>query len=113
MERKNLIVPLVGDFSGPKTIRAVGQYLKDHDTAVTAFYLSNVEQYLFNDDRAAPFYENVATLPLESSSTFIRSFSGGGGAFRFESTLSSMETFLKQFRAGRILQYGNVRQLSQ
>jgi len=113
MERKNLIVPLVGDFSGPKTIRAVGQYLKDHDTPVTAFYLSNVEQYLFNDDRAAAFYENVATLPLESSSTFIRSFSGGGGAFRFQSTLSPMEAFLKEFRAGRILQYGNLRQLSQ
>jgi len=113
LERKNLIVPLVGDFAGPKTIRAVGEYLKDHQTTVVAFYLSNVEQYLFNDDRAADFYENVAMLPLESSSTFIRSFSGGGGPFRFQSALSSMEAFVKEFRAGRIRQYGNVRDLSQ
>src|SRR5262249_43555035 len=30
MHQKNLIVPLVGDFAGPKTIRMTGQYLKDH-----------------------------------------------------------------------------------
>jgi hypothetical protein len=30
MELQNLIVPLVGDFAGPKAIRAVAQYLKDH-----------------------------------------------------------------------------------
>jgi hypothetical protein len=113
MERKNLIVPLVGDFAGPKTIRAVGQYLKDHDATVTAFYLSNVEQYLFNDDRASDFYENVSMLPLDSSSTFIRSFSGGGGSFRFQSKLSSMETLVREFRAGRIREYGNIRDLSQ
>jgi hypothetical protein len=113
MERNNLIVPLVGDFAGPKTIRSVGQYLKDRGATVTAFYLSNVEQYLFNDDRAADFYENVAMLPLDSTSTFIRSFSGGGGPFRFQSKLSSMETLLRDFRAGRIRQYGDVRELSQ
>lgn len=113
MEKKNLIVPLVGDFAGPKTIRAVGRYLKDHDSKVTAFYLSNVEQYLFNDERAGDFYENVAMLPLDSRSTFIRSFSGAGGPFRFQSTLSSMETLVKEFREGRIRQYGNLRDLSQ
>ena len=78
LQRRNLIVPLVGDFAGPKTIRAVGQYLKDHGATVTAFYVSNVERYLFSDYKAAEFYSNVGTLPLDSSSTFIRSFSGGG-----------------------------------
>ena len=66
------------------------------------------------------FYTNVATLPLASSSTFIRSFSGGGfgggfggGQFRFVSTLSSMKTLLEEFKAGRVRQYGDVRMLSQ
>src|SRR5262249_48318619 len=44
---KNLIVPVVGDFAGPKAIRSVGEYLRQHGGTVTAFYLSNVEQYLF------------------------------------------------------------------
>ena len=120
MEKKNLIVPLVGDFSGPKTVRAVGEYLRDRNATVEAFYLSNVEQYLFNDFTSADFYNNVATLPLASSSTFIRSFSGGGfgggfggGQFRFVSTLSSMKTLLEEFKAGRVRQYGDVRMLSQ
>ena len=79
MEQRNLIVPLVGDFGGPKTIRAVGQYLRDHESTVEAFYVSNVEQYLFQSNPTAVnggsqnFYNSVATLPLDSTSTFIRS----------------------------------------
>src|SRR4029434_2191447 len=30
MQTNNLIVPLVGDFGGPKTIRMAGQYVRDH-----------------------------------------------------------------------------------
>src|SRR5262249_1508907 len=84
MEMKNLIVPLVGDFGGPKAIRAVGQYLKDHDARVSAFYLSNVEQYLFQDNGWRRFYTNVATLPIDASSQFIRTANQGNirGQFR-------------------------------
>jgi len=116
LEKKNLIIPLVGDFAGPKTIRSVGQYVKDHNAVVSAFYLSNVEQYLFNDFKSADFYRNVGMLPLDASSTFIRAFSGGGfgggGAFRFTSTLSSMTELLQEFKADRVRQYGDVRNLS-
>ena len=113
LHMKNLIIPLVGDFAGPRTIRAVGSYLKEHDAVVTAFYLSNVEQYLFSDFKANDFYMNVAELPLDSSSTFIRSFSGGGGPFRFKSTIASIKTLLEAFNAGRLRQYSDVKDLSQ
>jgi hypothetical protein len=46
LESRNLVVPMVGDFAGPKALRAIGTYLKDHSAFVSAFYLSNVEQYL-------------------------------------------------------------------
>ena len=78
---RNLIVPVVGDFAGPKAIRAVGEYLWKHDLTVTAFYLSNVEQYLFRQGGAADrFYGNVAALPTDRTSTFIRSVPPSGGA---------------------------------
>ena len=80
LESKNLVVPVVGDFGGPKAIRAVGAYLKEHGATVTAFYLSNVEQYLYQNKMTA-FCRNVAALPLDASSTFIRSSSQGGGGF--------------------------------
>src|SRR5207247_1456607 len=83
MEMKNLIVPLVGDVGGAKGMRAVGQYLRDHDAKVTAFYLSNVEQYLFQDNGWRRFYANVATLPMDSSSQFIRTVNGGNGGGQF------------------------------
>ena len=73
LHQKNLLVPVVGNFSGPKAVKAVGRYLKERDATVSAFYLSNVEQYLQREGTWNNFCLNVATLPLDTSSTFIRS----------------------------------------
>jgi hypothetical protein len=91
LEAQNLVIPIVGDFAGPKAIRTVGGYLKAHGSTVAAFYLSNVEQYLEGSKWAA-FCRNAATLPLDRSSTFIRSSSGRGSVFGpgFVSSLGSM-----------------------
>jgi hypothetical protein len=78
LEAKNLIVPVVGNFGGTKALRAVGKYVRDHGATVSAFYLSNVEQYLYQDNLAGAFCANVATMPLDGGSTFIRSSQGGG-----------------------------------
>ena len=79
LQIRNLVVPVVGDFGGPKAIRAIGRYLKARGATVGAFYLSNVEQYLVQDGKWNAFCANVATLPLDASSTFIRSSGGGAG----------------------------------
>ena len=120
MELKNLIVPLVGDFGGQKAIRAVGQYLQDHNATVTAFYLSNVEQYLFQDTGWRRFYANVATLPVDSTSQFIRTVNGGnvrgrfraGFGMRFQSLLSPMSEVVTAFQDGRIRYYSDVINMS-
>jgi hypothetical protein len=77
LEQRNLVVPVVGNFEGPKAIRAIGAYLKSVGGTVSAFYLSNVEQYLGSWDT---FCRNVASLPLDTHSTFIRSAQGRGYA---------------------------------
>jgi len=74
LQEKNLIVSLVGDFAGPKAIRAIGKYLKEHGATVTAFYVSNVEYYL--EGVRNDFCANVASLPLDENSTFIRASRG-------------------------------------
>jgi len=83
LEERNLLVPVVGNFGGTKALRAVGKYVRDHGAMITAFYLSNVEQYLYQDGIWQNFCTNVSTMPLDESSTFIRSsqggFGGGGG----------------------------------
>ena len=119
MEQKNLLIPLVGNFGGPKAIRAVGTYLKEHGAIVGAFYLSNVEQYLFRPPQGGPsihreFYESVATLPLDESSTFIRSGQppnrGRGGGLT--PMMSSIMDVLAEFKAGRINAQADVLRLS-
>jgi len=77
LHARNLIVPVVGNFGGPKAIRAVGSYLKRHGATVGAFYVSNVEQYLMRDGAIDRFCASVATLPLDEASVFIRSERGG------------------------------------
>lgn len=91
LETKNLVVPVVGDFGGPKALRAVGQYIRDHGGAVTAMYLSNVEQYLEQDGKWQAFCGNVASMPLDDHSTFIRSTNAGGRG-GLQSELGSMQS---------------------
>ena len=89
-EERNLIVPLVGDFAGPKALRSVGRYLDLHHATVSVFYTSNVEQYLFRpttpggaSDAWQRFYDNVAALPTDTRSTFIRAYFNNQGRLRF------------------------------
>jgi hypothetical protein len=79
LQARNLIIPVVGDFGGDKAIRAVGRYLKSVDGMVSAFYLSNVEQFLVQDGKWDTFCSSVMTLPLDETSFFIRSGRGRNG----------------------------------
>jgi len=100
LETRNLVIPVVGDFGGPKALRAVGAYLKAQTATVTAFYLSNVEQYLVQDGKWDTFCRNVTSFPLDGSSTFIRSESGRGGfgGGMFVSSLGKMAEETKDCR---------------
>ena len=104
LHEKNLIIPVSGDFGGPKAIRAIGAYLKEHRAVVRAFYVSNVEQYLFGDGKDRAFYSNVAMLPVDSTSVFIRPYSmrrsSWGGPTQ---SLCPIGPFLKAVDGGRIM----------
>ena len=108
MQRKNLIVPLVGDFAGPAVIRSVGRYLTEHKTTVSVFYISNVETYL-DDTQKQAFYANVTTLPVDSSSMFIRHILGNPArglswwrpGMTNVSTVAPMSEFVAQIKSGR------------
>lgn len=101
LHEKNLIVPVTGDFGGPKALRGIGEYLKKQGGVVRAYYVSNVEQYLFQDGKARAFYDNVATLPLDDKSVFIRpySFRRGGGPMQ---SLCGIRGFLAAVAADRV-----------
>jgi hypothetical protein len=100
LESRNLVIPVVGNFEGPKAIRAIAAYVKSTGGTVSAFYLSNVEQYLGSWET---FCRNVAALPLDAHSTFIRSAQGGGfgPGGGFVSTLGAMTDEVKGCQTAR------------
>ena len=102
-------MPVIGNFAGPKALRAVGRYIRDHGATVSAFYVSNVEQYLFQDGSSTSSPKNVATLPVDDWSTFIRSVSsrfGYGGRYLWTdgraSALDPIRAFVRDAQAGKM-----------
>jgi hypothetical protein len=119
LETRNLIVPVVGDFGGPKALRTVGEWIRERDAKVNFFYVSNVEQYLFQQSDAwSRFYTTVSTFPLDSSSAFIRSVSNRSWVAaqnprsRSAQLVSSIADAVVAFKEGRLQTYFDVVSMS-
>jgi hypothetical protein len=118
MQRRNLIVPLVGNFAGPHALRRVGGWLRERDARVQVFYTSNVEQYLFQQgDEWSRFYANVASMPVDTSARFIRSVTGGFGMARSQFMMTQLTSpigpILRAAAEGTLGGYGDVIQRSE
>jgi hypothetical protein len=74
LEEQNMIVPAVGDLSGPQAVKAIGQYIAEQKERVSAFYVSNVEFYLARQGTFDKFVENLKSLPIDNRSMIIRSY---------------------------------------
>ena len=74
MQEENRIIPIVGNFSGIKALRAVGAHIRSQDLKVSVFYLSNVEFYLFRNRTYRRFVANLHHLPIDERSLLIRSY---------------------------------------
>jgi hypothetical protein len=114
LHRKNLIIPVVGDFAGKKALAAVGDYLRKHGYTVTAFYTSNVEMVLFQNNIFDGFANNVRKLPVNERSLIIRAaFTRFSHPARLEghstfTLLQKIQVFLKDFDEGRYQSYTDV-----
>ena len=74
LEEQDLIVPVVGDLSGPQALKSVGRYITEIKERVSAFYVSNIEFYLSRQGTMEKFVENVRSLPIDGNSVIIRSY---------------------------------------
>jgi hypothetical protein len=84
LQARNLIVPVVGDFGGTHAIQRAGDYIRQRNETLEAFYGSNVEGYL-SRAKLPVFCRNLATLPYGSRSWYI----GSKGMQSFGSKLRS------------------------
>lgn len=111
---KHLFIPVTGDFAGPKAFAAIGDYLRKRGLVVSAFYTSNVEQYLFQNQVFNAFAANVKKLPVNDHSLFIRAASARGWhpasipGHRLTVLLQRIQVFLKDFDEGRYSSYWSL-----
>jgi hypothetical protein len=108
MQRENRIVPLVGDFAGEQALRRLGRVLESRGATVSAFYLSNVEFYLFRQRKWPAFVDNVRELPTNERSVFIRAYANLHRPHPkmvddhiTVSLVQNVHAFLRNARAGR------------
>ncbi len=67
-------MPVVGDFAGDRAMPGVAATLREKGLTVSAFYTSNVEQYLLENNVWGKWAKNVAALPTDDKSLFIRAY---------------------------------------
>jgi hypothetical protein len=80
LEARDGIVPVVGNVSGPHAMRALASAIATRGERVSAFYISNVESYLFRDGMYVTFAENLRRLPHDRRTVMIRSIFGGASS---------------------------------
>ena len=77
MQVSDRIIPIVGNVAGSQAMAAIAAYAVEKRLNVSAFYLSNVEQYLIQRNQGFDKYvANVRRLPHDSTSVIIRSYFG-------------------------------------
>jgi hypothetical protein len=115
MARAGRLVPVVGDFAGPRSLKAIAAFLRERGETVSAFYLSNVEFYLIRSRRFASFVANVKQLPLAEDSLFIRAYfdyglthPAGIPGHRSTTLLQRIPRFLALYEAGAYRSYWDV-----
>ena len=110
LQQRDLVIPVVGDLSGPRALAAIGSLLRQRGQRLSAIYASNVEFYLFGDGRFDRFVSNLGGMPRAEHGVVIRSVFGryaryGGGS---SSHLQSLNELVTGFAKGRFRDYGEL-----
>jgi hypothetical protein len=72
LQTQDLVIPVVGDLGGRHALAAIADLMVSRGDRLSAFYVSNVEMYLYGD-KSAEFVKNVNRLPRDAHSVIIRS----------------------------------------
>ena len=110
LHARDLVIPVVGNLSGPSALAAIGRVMERRGDRLTAFYASNVEFYLFGEGTFPDFAANLRRVPHSNRSLIIRSVFGrystfGGGSASQTQPVTAM---LDALQNGRIRSYRDL-----
>lgn len=110
LQSRDLVIPVVGNLSGPSALTAIGSAMARRGDQLTAFYASNVEFYLFGDGTFRDFTANLRRVPHTNRSLIIRSVFGRFSAAGGDSTshTQSVATLLDAVQNGKIRSYRDL-----
>ena len=113
LHARDLIIPVVGDLSGPSALAAIGRMLTARRQPLSAFYTSNVEFYLYGQGTFARFAENLRHIPRAERSMMIRSVFGrysgyGRPGDASTSHLQPVQDLLRGVADGRFRSYAQL-----
>lgn len=72
LEQADGVLPVVGDFAGKVTLRAIGDRLRRADLRLGVFYISDVEFFLLRAGRFPAYAANLDALPWHPDAVLIR-----------------------------------------
>jgi hypothetical protein len=111
LQLRDRIIPVVGDISGPSALQAIGREMASRNERLSAFYVSNVEFYLYGQGAYTRFVANLRSVPRAKTAVLIRSVFGRylaaarpGDAST--SQLHELDDLIGGFDGGRYQSYG-------
>ncbi|MFC1729048.1 hypothetical protein ACFL6I_01815 [candidate division KSB1 bacterium] len=111
MHLENRIIPVTGDFGGTKALNMIGNFARSHGMTVTAYYVSNVEEYVFRNRALwVQWAENVMSLPITERSVFIRWTHERSGYYQ-QTRLQYIEAFIGNYRNSLYRMYSDLKTL--
>ncbi len=114
LQARDAVIPVVGDLSGASAIVKIGKAIAARNEKLSAFYVSNVEFYLFREGTFGRFAANLRQVPHAGNAVLIRSFFNRMGLAPTRpgdnsmSALQGVDDLLRGIDAGKIRTYGDL-----
>ncbi|MBI2817395.1 MAG: hypothetical protein HYX72_10695 [Acidobacteria bacterium] len=114
LEAADQIVPVVGDLGGTHAVAAIAQWMTENKQHLSAFYVSNVENYLFRNGGFERYMQNLDRIPHNKRSVVIRSIFGRAAVgeavpgYYSASTVQNFDELLAAYVAGRYRSYSDL-----
>ena len=110
LQSRDLIIPVVGNLSGPSALASIGATVAQRRETLSVFYASNVEFYLFGEGTFREFIINLRRLPHNNQSLIVRSVFGryAAAAGGSSSHTQSVATLIDAVTNGRVRSYGDL-----
>lgn len=115
LQRQDLIIPVVGDLSGPTAMAAIASLLEERGERLSVVYASNAEYYLASRGVFEQFTANLRRFPRMKGSVIVRSiFPNPFGwapttpGYLSASVVQPVDELLDGVATGRIRGYGDL-----